>query len=201
MRVGVIGGTFDPIHYGHLILAEQAAGYFNLSKVLFMPSNTPPHKDIQKVASVKHRIEMITLAIENNDLFEISAIESEREEKSYSYKTFELLSGIYEGGTEFYFITGSDVLCDLHSFKNLDELVKRCSFVVAVRPGADMARLTDSAEQLRSSFGAKIHIAPFQEIGISSTIIKEKVRSNESVRYMLPDKVKRYIETNGLYKL
>ena len=200
MKVGVLGGTFDPVHCGHLILAEQMIGYLNLSKVLFVPSNAPPHKDAQKIAPTKHRYKMIALAIEDNDSFELSDIELKRKGKNYSYETFEILSEMYEESTDFYFIIGSDVLIDLPAFRKFSELSRRCSFAAAIRPGDDIAGLTDVIEILRSTFGAKVHIAPFQEIGISSTIIREKVRLGESVRYMIPDKVKRYIEANGLYR-
>ena len=200
MRVGVIGDTFDPVHYGHLILADQIAEYMKLSKVLFIPSNNPPHKDVSKIAPVEYRLEMIKLAISGNEVFELSTIEYEHAGKNYSYETLIRLGHIFEEGTEFYFIIGSDVLYDLLTFKNFEELSARCRFAVAIRPGTDMPELSRAAERLRLEYGARIHIVPFNEIDLSSTIIRERIFSGKSVRYMLPEDVRRYIETKGLYR-
>ena len=199
MKVGVIGGTFDPVHYGHLILAEQIAGHLGISKTLFIPSNEPPHKDAGSVAPIRHRIEMLRYAIEGNDAFELSLIEYERGGKSYSYETFRVLSEAYPKGTDFYFIAGSDVLYDLPSFKKVEELLKQCCFAVVARLGSDMLELRKTAERLRLTYGARIDIVPFLEIGISSTMIRKKVKLGESVQYLSPEKVVSYIKANGLY--
>ena len=199
MKIGVIGGTFDPVHYGHLILADRAAEYLELPKVLFIPSNMPPHKDLGKITPVRHRIEMLRLAIENNDIFELSTVECDRDGMSYSYETFGILHEMFGEDTDFYFIVGSDVLFDLASFKNFDILSKSCSFAVAVRSGANTQELRAVSAKLSSEYGARIIHVPYHEIDISSTIIREKVTSGESVRYMLPDTVRNYIRENGLY--
>ena len=200
MRVGVLGGTFDPVHFGHIMLAEQVAAYLGLPKVVFIPANLPPHKEIERVAPIGHRIEMLKLAICGNGIFEVSTIECDREGKSYSYKTMEVLREIYPKGTEFHFIIGSDVLFDLTTFKNIDVLSKMCIFAAAIRPGADRAALSRVAEGLRENYGARVCLVPFDEVDISSTQVKGMIESNECLEGTLPGAVIDYISSKGLYK-
>jgi len=199
LKIGVLGGTFDPVHNGHLVLAEQMSSYFNFPKVLFIPSNLPPHKEVEKIAPIGHRIEMLKLAIKDNDVFEMSVLECEREGMSYSYETIGLLEKMYPPDTEFYFIVGSDVLYDLETFKNFEILSKKCSFATAVRPGANVERLSDVVERLGKKYGATIYPVPFHEIDISSTMIRERIASGKSVRYLTPEAVLSYIMENKLY--
>ena len=200
MKIGVLGGTFDPIHAGHLILAEQVVHSIGLSKVLFIPSNRPPHKDERMVAPIQDRINMISLAIEDNPRFELSTIECEIDGKSYTYKTLERLKLEYDSDTAFYFIVGSDVLEELLLFRNYETVLKNCSFVTGSRAGADKQKIDAIAEDLISNYNAKIYMIPFTEIGISSTLIRDRIRKMQSIRYLIPDDVNQYISENRLYR-
>ncbi|MDR3121084.1 MAG: nicotinate-nucleotide adenylyltransferase [Clostridiales bacterium] len=199
-KIGILGGTFDPIHFGHLMLADQAAAALGLTKVLFVPTGRPPHKDESKLAPTRHRVEMTRLAVAGNRAFEVSTVESDEPGTSYTYLTLEKLRGQYGGGAEFYYIVGSDVLAYLTKFKNYGRLVQSCSFVAATRTGAHEAEMRALAERLAEDHGARVSLIPFAEVGISSTLIREKLAKAESVRYMLPDSVIEYIGRHGLFR-
>ena len=199
MKVGVLGGTFDPIHVGHLMLADQVVNQLGLSKTLFVPSYRPPHKETGSICSVDDRVEMIKRAIAGNDRFELSTVERCIPGKGYTYKTLTVLKEEYDPGTEFYFIVGSDVLEDLVNFKCAEELMKSCTFVSALRPGADKGKLLALIDYLTKEFHASIQLIPFFEIGISSSLVRKSITAGESVRYFLPDSVIEYITQRQLY--
>ena len=198
-KIGVLGGTFDPVHIGHLILAEQAVATFGLSKVLFVPSGRPPHKDVSKITPLPHRLEMLRLAIEGNDMFEISEIECSGAEINYTYITLEKLNGIYGCETELYYIIGADVLHYITKFKNFTRVFASCAIIASTRPGEYMKRIEHIAGELVRMYNARILLMKFPEIAISSSMIRDKIAGGESARYMLPDPVPGYIAKNGLY--
>lgn len=185
-RIGILGGTFNPIHTGHLLIAEGVKEKLGLDYVLFIPCYLPPHKKHLKLAPARHRLAMVRLAIKGKPSFKISTIEIERRGKSYSVDTLEKLHKLYKGKARFFFIIGSDSITGLRTWKSIDKLMKLCKLVAVTRPGY----------RLRYP-GVKMINLP--TLPISSTDIRRLVKQGKSIRYLVPDAVKRYILRNGLY--
>lgn len=198
-KVGIMGGTFDPIHYGHLILAQNALDTFSLDEILFVPSGTPWLKESTKVLSKNKRVSMTGMAIEDNPDFALSTIEIDREGNSYSYETVEELKRI-QPKTDFYFIMGADSLLEIERWKHPDRLMAECTLLVAVRDDCDREGLEKQIIYLTDKYQADIRILPANRIDISSTKIRRMIREGKSVRYMLPDQVIRFIQKNHLYR-
>ena len=198
-KVGIMGGTFDPIHYGHLILAQNALDTFSLDEILFVPSGTPWLKESTKVLSKNKRVSMTGMAIEDNPDFALSTIEIDREGNSYSYETVEELKRM-QPQTDFYFIMGADSLLEIARWKHPDRLMTECTLLVAVRDDCDREGLEKQIIYLTDKYQADIKILPANRIDISSTKIRRMIREGKSVRYMLPDQVIRFIQKNHLYR-
>lgn len=198
-KVGIMGGTFDPIHYGHLILAQNALDTFSLDEILFVPSGTPWLKESTKVLSKNKRVSMTGMAIEDNPDFALSTIEIDREGNSYSYETVEELKRM-QPKTDFYFIMGADSLLEIERWKHPDRLMAECTLLVAVRDDCDREGLEKQIIYLTDKYQADIKILPANRIDISSTKIRRMIREGKSVRYMLPDQVIRFIQKNHLYQ-
>ena len=194
-----MGGTFDPVHIGHLMLAEQAAGSFNLTKILFMPAGRPPHKDAAKISSVEHRVGMLRLATGPNALFETSVVECERPGVNYTFETLDALRRVYGPEAELFYIIGSDVLKYIDKFIRYERVLSSCVLLASTRPGADRVNAGALAASLTESYGARIELINFPEIDISSSLIRRRIADGQSVRYMTPDGVIAYIAQNGLY--
>ncbi len=197
MKIGLMGGSFDPIHNGHLVLAEQVRTRFQMDKIIFIPSGNPPHKQI--VASKDHRYNMTQLAIEDNEFFEISRIELDMENNTYAVDTVKRLQEMYGNGTEVFFITGADMIIDLPSWKDFDELVTICKFIGSTRPGVDYTELSDRIDALVRDFKADITITQVPALAISSTDIRRRIKYNLSIRYLLPRTTEDYIYKHNLY--
>ena len=198
-KVGIMGGTFDPIHYGHLILAQNALDTFSLDEILFVPSGTPWLKESTKVLSKNKRVSMTGMAIEDNPDFALSTIEIDREGNSYSYETVEELKRM-QPKTDFYFIMGADSLLEIERWKHPDRLMAECTLLVAVRDDCDREGLEKQIIYLTDKYQADIKILPANRIDISSTKIRQLIREGKSVRYMLPDQIIRFIQKNHLYR-
>lgn len=198
-KVGIMGGTFDPIHYGHLILAQNALDTFSLDEILFVPSGTPWLKESTKVLSKNKRVSMTGMAIEDNPDFALSTIEIDREGNSYSYETVEELKRM-QPKTDFYFIMGADSLLEIERWKHPDRLMAECTLLVAVRDDCDREGLEKQIIYLTDKYQADIKILPADRIDISSTKIRQLIREGKSVRYMLPDQIIRFIQKNHLYR-
>lgn len=198
-RIGISGGTFDPIHNGHLIISEEIRERHNLDKIIFVPTGKPPHKSGYRVTMPEHRFNMVKLAIASNDSFDISRIELDREGYIYTIDTMNYLKQQYEKETDFFFITGADVVWDLPKWKDPVGLFKICDFIVATRPGYDTVKLIEEADRLKREFNARITITKTQLIDISSTSIRERVHENRTIKYLVPECVEEYIKVNGLY--
>ncbi len=198
MKTGVFGGTFNPIHTGHLILAEQAYTCFNLDRVLIIPSGRSYFKDDISMPDAEVRYEMCNLACMDNDHFEVLDIETKRPGNSYTCETLEELKLLYPDD-EFYYISGQDSLFEIGSFKNPDRIFELARILVAARPGSDNKDLKSVIIDYESRFDAKIDILDTTLIDISSEMIRDMIREGRSVRYYLPDKVEEYIRENGLY--
>lgn len=198
-RLGIMGGTFDPIHYGHLVAAEMARAKFNLSKVLFIPTGKPPHKQRRDISEGSLRYEMVKRAIEDNEFFEISPLEIEREGPSYTVDTLRILRRIYPEH-ELYFITGSDALLEIFSWKEAEEIFRLIQFIGAARPGFDAREFFLKVQQENPAVRDKIHYLEVPALAISSTDIRSRVRRGEPIRYLLPESVRLYLEEMKLYR-
>lgn len=198
-KIGIMGGTFDPIHYGHLILAQNALDTFGLDDILFIPSGTPWLKESTKVLSKNKRVSMTGIAIEDNLRFALSTIEIDREGNSYSYETVNELRKM-DPDAAYYFIMGADSLLKIESWKCPDLLMKECTILAAVRDDCDQAALKKQIAYLTEKYGANIEILSAPRIDISSTQIREMIAEGKSVRYMMPDSVIAFIQRNHLYE-
>jgi len=198
--VGVLGGTFNPIHYGHLIIASFACDHFNLRKVLFIPNRIPPHKNPEEIASPEERMDMVKLAIEDDPRFEVLDIEIKREGISYTYYTIRELKKFYP---HLAFIFGKDSL--LYSkWYNLEGIMELLDLVIVadrLSPAPSPDLLSEFARHpVLSRYIDKISILPAPIIQISSSMIRERIRKGLSVKYLLPEKVERYILEKGIYR-
>lgn len=198
-KVGIMGGTFDPIHNGHLVLAEQIRTQFNLEKVIFIPAGIPPHKQELNITSSKHRYFMTLLATITNPHFEVSKIEIAEEKISYTINTIKKLKETFDSNTEMFFITGADALYELETWKNIEELLKLCNFIAATRPGIDEKKLRDKIDYLNKIYNAQIIVTSVPALAISSTDIRERIRHGKSIKYIVPESVEYYIYKNKLY--
>jgi len=191
-KIGILGGTFDPIHVGHLVLAEQVKEKLRLERVIFIPSAKPPHKTRQKLSTAKDRFQMTRLGLEGNPKFSVSDLELKRGGLSYTIDTLKQLEKLYPGG-ELYFLTGSDVLDEIHTWKEPEQIYKQVKVVIAIRPGFDHF---DPENQ----FAQKSIIVPITGIDVSSSKIRAMVAKGESIRYLVPTKVEEYINKKKLYQ-
>lgn len=198
-RLGILGGTFDPIHYGHLLIAETALHEMKLDKIVFIPTGNPPHKADIDVSKGEHRFNMLNLAILDNCNFESSRIELDRPGNTYTYETLEDILKENEGNLELYFIIGADVVFDLINWKNKERVFKLCQFVAILRPGFEDNNFTEQVSYLKDTYGALINIVNMPLIEISSTDIRNRISEGRSVNYMLPSNVIEYIKMNKLY--
>ncbi len=190
-KIGILGGTFDPIHLGHLILAEQLAEKLKLDKVLFIPSASPPHKELNLVSSAKDRLEMTRLAVEDNHLFSVSDIELKREGKSYTVITIQKLKELYPD-SELYLLGGSDILDEIKIWREPQKIYELIRVVIGVRPGFN--RIYKENEFFKKSI-----IVQINGLEVSSTRIREKVKKGESIKYLVPPKVEEYIKATRLF--
>jgi nicotinate-nucleotide adenylyltransferase len=198
-RLGIMGGTFDPIHYGHLVGAEMARSKFKLSKVLFIPSGTPPHKDRSDISAAGLRFEMIERAIQDNPAFDISDLELERKGPSYTVDTLRILRRTWSEH-ELYFITGTDALREIFSWREAEEILMMTEFIGAARPGFDASDFLLQVQQEHPEFQGKIHYLEVPALAISSTDIRARVKNGQPIRYLLPEPVRLFIQQYGLYK-
>ncbi len=186
-RIGILGGAFDPIHVGHLILAEEACRQLKLDKVIFIPTNVPPHKP-PTIAGARHRLAMVRAACKGNARFEVSRIELDRKGVSYLVDTLEELKKAYGGEVSWYFLSGSDSLYELSKWKDVSRVVRLVYFVAATRPGYP-----------KRSSRYPVKIIKMPSIDISSTRIRGMARSGRSIRYYVPESVYGYIIRKDIY--
>lgn len=198
-RIGIMGGTFDPIHFGHLVLAETVRETMKLDRILFIPTGDPPHKKDQNVTSAKERVEMVELAIEDNPDFYCSNMEVNREGFSYTVDTLERLRENCGENCKLFFITGADAIIEILSWKNVERITDLCTFVAAARPGTGRKKLSNFLEDLPGYLQNKIHVIQVPALQISSTDIRKKVEDDFTIRYLLPARVERYIKDHKLY--
>lgn len=198
LKIGIMGGTFDPIHYAHLATAEYVREKFNLDKILFIPTGNPPHKAKLRTDKVD-RYNMVLLATKNNKYFVTSPMEINREKRTYTVDTLKELHKMYES-SEIYFITGADTICDMENWRNVGENFELATFIAASRPGIKESEAKEKIENLKKLYGAKIKTVDAPSLDISSTYIREKIREKKSIKYLTPEDVQIYINEKNIYK-
>lgn len=198
-RIGIMGGTFDPIHYGHLVAAEGARCHFDLDEVIFVPAGIPPHKIPKQISDSQHRLIMTHLAVSSNPFFTVSAIEIEREGMSYTIDTVREISGLYQSA-DIYFITGADAVLEILSWKNVMELLSMCFIIAATRPGYKMISLKEGLPGISEDKLKKIIVMEVPALAISSTDIRQRILSGKPIKYLLPENVEKYIKDHNLYR-
>ncbi|MFZ5898986.1 MAG: nicotinate-nucleotide adenylyltransferase [Bacillota bacterium] len=194
-----MGGTFDPVHYGHLVAAEGARYELQLDKVFFIPAGRPPHKPCIAISEPAHRLTMTALAIASNPFFEVLDLEIKRPGPSYTYDTIGELQRELKP-EQIFFITGADAIQEILIWHRVQELLQMCFFVAVRRPGYDLTNLNDKLSKLPKHLMRKI--IPFEtpELAISSSDIRRRVREGRPIKYLLPENVEAYIMTHGLYR-
>lgn len=198
-KVGIMGGTFDPIHIGHLILGENAYQQLGLSRVVFMPSGNPPHKkDREGRASDEQRMDMVKLAIASNTHFKFSSMEMNEDGYSYTYLTLEKLNEKHPD-TRYYFIIGADSLFDFKGWKNPQRICDACTLVVATRNHTSDEELDKAIADVRETFGADIVKLNTENIDVSSHQLRDWIAAGKTVKYYAPDEVINYIKSYHVY--
>ena len=199
MKIGIMGGTFDPIHNGHVMLGEYARDLFSLDEVWFMPNGNPPHKMNEKIESqTKHRVEMVRRAIQDKEGFVLQLYEVERKEINYSYLTMEHFKETYPE-CEFYFIIGADSLFALERWVHPEKLVKTCVILAAYRDGKNTAEMERQIEYLNQKYGADIRLLKTPSVDISSTEIRQRIKNGLAVQNMISETVYQYIHEQHLF--
>jgi nicotinate-nucleotide adenylyltransferase len=188
MKIGILGGTFNPIHIGHLILAEEAREKLGLQRVIFVPAYLPPHKDNSDIAPAKDRLKMVKLAIAGNRYFSASDTEIKRDGRSYTIETIKEFKKDYLKD-DLYFIIGSDLLKYLAEWKDLNEIIKMVRFIAATRPGYPLDKIPSYISTLA-----------IRAVDVSGFEIRYCIKENKSFRYLVPDSVHKYIIRNKLYR-
>jgi nicotinate-nucleotide adenylyltransferase len=199
--IGILGGSFNPVHQGHLILAQDALERFELDEVVFVPAFRPPHKEPSRLAETRHRLAMLEMALEGDPRFSVSAIEGEREGPSYSIDTVRELRA-QRPDAAWSFIIGADTLPELHTWKDIETLLGLVRVVTLARPGWPVEAMDDAALRLPPPWPERLrqHLAVGHEIGISSTEIRMRVAEGLSIKFLVPDAVGMYIAEHGLYR-
>jgi nicotinate-nucleotide adenylyltransferase len=189
MKLGILGGTFNPVHFGHLKLAQESIGQLNLDEVIFVPTYTSPFASNDESVTAQHRFKMLKLAIAPYDKFEISTYEIDKKGISYTIDTLKHFKSKLNDNEQLYFIAGSDVLADLDKWKDVNEIFALCTFVVAKRPGFHV-----------SNDVSHIKFINIEARDISSSQVRDMLKKGEDIDGIVPDRVLEYIRDNKLYK-
>jgi len=194
-KLGIMGGTFNPIHQGHLVAAEVIWDEFGLDEVIFVPSGRPPHKDNDEIASPEHRWMMTVLATATNPHFSTSLIEIKRGGESYTRDTILELREIYGKDAQCYFITGADAIAEISAWHKVEDLPKLARFVAVSRPGYKL-----NMEKIDPRFQHCTYLVEVPALAISSTEIRRRIKRGQTIKYLVPEAVEKYIYKNKLYK-
>lgn len=203
LKIGIMGGTFNPVHHGHLVAAGEALYQFKLDKVIFIPSGDPPHKNFSEETIAEHRYLMTVIATSANKNFFVSRIEIDRKGKSYTIDTIRELKKMYGENTGLYFITGADAILEILTWKKTEEIMQLCSFIAATRPGYNISRIQELKEMLFKKTKnniEKIFVMEVPALAISSTDIRKRVKEGRPIDYLVPEGVSNYILKHGLYR-
>ncbi len=196
-KIGILGGTFNPIHYGHLMISEYLRDELNLDKVIYVPTGYSPHKINSISADIRYK--MVEIAIKNNENFQISDVEAKSGKISYSVNTVKKLKESHPG--EYFFLIGSDTIFQLKTWRKLEELSKEVHFVAALRPEyLERDKIDEEIKFLKKNFNTQITIINGPLYQVSSTELRDRMKTKKSVRYLIPDEVIRFIRENNLYR-
>lgn len=198
-RIGIMGGTFNPIHYGHLMIAENAREQFSLDKVLFIPTGHSPLKHKQQITDAAHRCAMVSMAISDNPWFCLDEIEVQNPEISYTFRTLEMLKQNYNS-SEFFFILGADSLFDFESWKNPELILMNCNVLAAYRKHQRQEEFLRQITYLNEKYSQKFYPLDTTNLDVSSEEIRQRVQQGRSIRYLVPETVEKYIKYNKLYQ-
>ena len=198
-RIGILGGTFDPVHIGHLFIAEAARDAYQLDRVLFIPTGDPPHKKASRLAPGRDRINMLQAALRDNPAFQADDMEITREGTTYTIDSLRELKSRYPEDF-LYFIIGGDTLLELKTWKDFGEVAGFCSFIAYQRPGYRKEEMIREALHLAEVYHADIHFAEGPNLEISSKYIRHRLVRNQTIRYLVPETVEKYIKEHHLYK-
>jgi len=213
MKIGIFGGTFDPIHWGHLRSAEEVGETYRLDRVYFIPASIPPHKSGRTTTPARDRLQMVRLAVARNPRFSVSTVELARPGLSYSIDTIRDFASKLKKTDSLYFIIGLDAFREIGTWKDFAEIFSLCNFIVTSRPGSkenDPLKGTGVAvkklfcydfkrKNYRHRSGTRVHFIELTDIAISASEIRALVRQGESIRYLVPASVEKYIKRRGLY--
>ena len=197
--LGIMGGTFDPIHYGHLVTAEAARYAFGLERVIFVPAAHPPHKEGRRISLTNDRYLMTVLATMTNPAFEVSQVEIERGGPSYTIETMRHFRSRHPEA-DLHFITGGDAILEICTWEQSPDLFKMCQFIAATRPGYPLGALEGLRETLGDAAFRRIHRLEVPALAISSSEIRRRVAAGQPVKYLLPESVENYITKHNLYR-
>ena len=197
-KIGIMGGTFNPIHVGHLLMAQWAKEFADLDAVLFIPAGNPYMKDASEILDGADRMKMVQLSIEQQDGFYASGIELDREGNTYTYETLQELHRIYPEASLF-FIAGADCLFSFEKWAHPEWILESCTLIAAARNGTATDEMEERKRCLMKQFGGEILLMEFPTFEISSTMVRSRVKEGKSIRYLTTDKVCDYIEKNKIY--
>lgn len=198
MRIGILGGTFNPPHLGHLICAQEAYRELGLDQVMFVPAGIPPHKPVETEPGPEHRLELCRLAVSGEDRFVVSDLELRREGPSYTVDTLRMLSS-QAPDNELFLILGADIAAGLPQWREPEQVLELATVAIAKRRGTARSAVQSALRQLAGGERARFFQMP--RIGISSTMVRRRVRAGLPIRYFVPDGVVEYIEAHGLYRI
>jgi nicotinate-nucleotide adenylyltransferase len=201
-RVGILGGTFDPIHYGHLVIAEEVRATLQLAEVIFIPAGDPPHKQGEQITAAQHRLAMLKLALASNPHFAISLIDMDRAGPSYTVETLRLLRAQWREATEMYFIIGWDSLDDFPTWHEPGGILEQLAALVAVqRPGySEEPAYRERLEKRVAGMAEKLLAVSAPQLEISATDLRRRIAEGRPIKYQLPEVVERYIYEHKLYQ-
>jgi nicotinate-nucleotide adenylyltransferase len=202
-RIGMFGGSFDPIHHGHLISAHIIAEQLSLDRVVLIPCGIPPHKPGVRLTEPRHRLEMIRLALGDDPLFEIDDLEVHRSGPSYTIDTVDVYRAAVDSETKLFWIVGADSLLELHTWHRIVELVQRVQIVAAVRPGCELPKLQTLADAVGGPIAGELlkFALTTPQIEISASDIRKRVQDGRSIRFLVPESVRSYIYARGIYQV
>ncbi len=197
MRIGILGGTFNPPHLGHLVAAQEAYRELDLDQVMLIPAGVPPHKPVEDEPGAEHRLELCRLAVGDDDRFTVSDLELRRDGPSFTVDTLEVLKS-QSPSDDLFLILGGDIAAGLPKWHEPERVLELATVAIAKRRGTAKAAVDQALAQLKGGERARFFQMP--RIGISSTMVRRRVRAGQPIRYFVPDGVMHYIETHGLYR-
>lgn len=203
LRLGIMGGAFDPIHVAHLVTADEALLQFDLDEVVFMPAGNPPHK-ARYMAPAEFRYMLVAVATASHPHFSVSRYEIDREQVDYTVNTLEYLRTVLPLDAQVFFITGADAVLDILTWKNPARVLELSTLIAATRPGYDLSRLSEVLDRLDPgldgpSFATRVRVMEVPALAISSSMIRERLAQSKGARYLVPDSVSQLIEKSGFY--